>query len=187
MNTETRWYLGDLKQDYAPKKVYLYDFKWSCDWMWSGGWIGNPHLHSHFDSAFLKVPDSRGHTLGSFYDPWTKLPDYLEEKDVKRMPNGAAVWEDLSFFLDNPQYGGNAFWRIKDLFKQFYSIRDAAAVFHSGGHCTSYGRTVGEIVPEMEEILNLHIERVIIPEIRKVLDNNKITDETRTLKQKYGE
>jgi hypothetical protein len=167
-----KWLLGYTKVDrYGSREpVYLEDFSWDCEWYWGGGYIGNKNFHAHFDGAFLSEPDSRGHCLGSFYDPWTRLPEYLEESNVSRIKNGASVWEDLSFFLDDPQYNANEWWRIKDLFKQFYALRAAAEVFHSGGHCTSKGRADAEISPEMEATINKHISEVIIPEIRKAMD-----------------
>jgi len=164
------WYLGKIKDARDPQKIYLYDFSWDCRWYWGGGYIGNNKFHAHFDGAFLGRPDSRGHCLGNFYDLWTKIPDYLEESKVIRLRNGTSVWEPLSVFLDDAQYDEAEWWRIKDLFTQFYAMRKAAEVFHSGGHCSSIGRTNGEIDKDMEATLNKHIETVIIPEIHKVLN-----------------
>lgn len=173
MRTENgNWYLGKIKG--TNEKVYLYNFKWEKTCIpqyWAGGYIGNNRMHAHFDGAFLNVPDSRGHALGNFFNPWTKLPPYLSEKDVTRIENGAAIWEDLSFFLDDAQYSSDAWWRIKDLFKQFYIYKEAAGAFHSGGHCTSRGRNKAEINPLMQAMINKHIETVIIPELIDVLDN----------------
>lgn len=169
---EKRWLLGNLKGTLEP--VFLTDFKWDCGWYWGGGYIGNKNFHTHFDGCFLECVDSRGHSLNSrgatFLDPWQKVPEYCDEKKVKRLRNGAGVWEDLDFFLDNAQYDSKQWWRIKDLFKQFYTLRDAAEVFQHGGHCTSKGRTPGEINKDLAAAINKQIETVIIPEIRKALD-----------------
>jgi hypothetical protein len=154
--------------------VYLSGFSWDCDWYWGGGYLGNRNLHTHFDGCFLKSPDSRGHSLGNFYDPWTKLPDYLGEEDVKRLNNGAAVWENLDFFLsDCPEHLVKNWWRIKDLYKQFYTLRDAAGVFQYGGHCTGAGRNPDETNIWQANLINCHIETVIIPEIMKALGVDK--------------
>lgn len=80
--------------------------------------------------------------------------------------------EDLSFFLDDAQYTSNQWWRIKDLFKQFYALRQAAECFQYGRHCTSDNRNPAEINKEMAAQINKHIETVIIPEIRKALDKD---------------
>jgi hypothetical protein len=167
-----RWLLGNLKGTLEP--VYLEDFSWDCDWYWGGGYVGNKNFHTHFDGCFLDVVDSRGHSLNSrgatFLDPWQKVPEYCDEKKVARLRNGASVWEDLDFFLDNAQYTSDQWWRIKDLFKQFYTLRNAAEVFQHGGHCTSKGRTPAEINKDMAASINKHIETVVITEIRKALD-----------------
>jgi len=164
------WYLGKTKGP-RPERIYLRDFSWDCDWYWGGGYIGNKNFHTHFDGCFLNRPDSRGHSLGPFYDPWTKAPEHV--KDPQVISNGASVWESLDFFLDDAQYDKDQWWRIKDLFKQFYAMRAAAEVFHLGGHCSSKGRTEKETNPFMEAVLNKHIETVIIPAIRKALDKEE--------------
>ena len=61
-------------------------------------------------------------------------------------------------------------WRLCDLFKQFYAYKEAAECFQYGGHYTSTGRTPEELKPEMAQAINAHIENVIIPEIRKLMD-----------------
>lgn len=177
--SERKWYLGRFKgtPDLPRNRVYLRDFSWDCGWYWGGGYIGNDSFHAHFDGAFLDRPDSRGHVLSNkyiFLDPWTEPPSYYRNlspsERVLRVSNGASVWEPLSYFLDDAQYDANEWWRIKDLFKQFYALRDAAEVFRYGGHCTSTGRDPRELVPSNEALLNDHIRDVIIPLVRQALD-----------------
>ena len=148
-----KWYLGSLKG--TNEAIYLSDFKWECGWYWEGGYIGNSRLHCHFDDCFL-IGRQNGHPFG-------ELPE---------MQNGCAIWEDLDFFLDRAQYNANEWWRIKDLFKQFYAYREAAEAFRYGGHCSGKERHGSEIVPAMEGALNAHIRDVIIPLTRKALDDS---------------
>jgi len=165
--------LGYTKRDYygSREAVYLKGFQWDCGWYWGGGYIGNKNFHAHFDGAFLAAPDIRGHSLGNFVTPWTKLQDY--QKGAAVMSNGCAVWEPITFFLDDvPEYINKNWWRVKDLYKQFYALREAAEVFQHGGHCTSEGRAAGELNKDAAEKLNRHIALVIIPEIRKALGLN---------------
>jgi len=172
--SEKKWFLGYTKKDlYGSREaVYLYDFSWNCDWYWGGGYIGNSRFHTHFDNCFLESIDSRGHSLGNFFDPWTKIPEYVENYVV--VSNGASVWEPIEFFLDDvPEHIQTNWWRIKDLFKQFYALRNAAEVFQYGGHCTTKGRNPNELNKEMADKINKHIETVIIPEIRKIFDNGE--------------
>ena len=162
-------YLGTLKND--TTRVYLEGFKWECNWYWSGGIISTRDMWTHFDGCFLNPPDPRGHPLGSFYDPWTIPPDYVKRENIKRISNGASIWENLSFFLDDvPEYLEKNWWRIKDLFKQFYCLKDAAEAFQHGGHCTSDNRNPKEINLDMADKINGHIETVIIPELMKALN-----------------
>jgi hypothetical protein len=165
MNIKPNWLLGQTKGS-NPQNVYLRDFSWECGWYWSGGSIGNNRFSAHFDGAFLDAPDVRGHILGNFVSPWTKNPT----GDYGVIQNGWSVWEDLSKFLDNPQYTSQQWWRIKDLFKQFYTLQKAAEVFQYGGHCTSDNRNPLELDMKMANKINEHIETIIIPEIRKALN-----------------
>lgn len=163
-----QWYLGKTFND--GELVYLEDFKWECDWYWAGGHIISSQFFCHFDGCFLDVPDSRGHPLGNFLTPWSTVPGYLKENQIKIIRNGAAVWEPLSFFLDDAQYDEEEWWRIKDLFKQFYALKKAAETFLYGGYCTDMRRTPQEINPDMARQINAHIETVVILEIRRALD-----------------
>lgn len=169
---KTKWYLGKLKNHpELPNGVFLEDFSWDCDWYWGGGYIGNRDFHCHFDGCFLEVPDIRGHPLGNFITPWTKLPDYIKPENCTVLRNGCAIWEPLSVFLDDPQYTENEWWRIKDLFKQFYVLKAAAECYQYGGHCTSKGRQPNETNKEMQDRINAHIRDVIIPLTRKALNH----------------
>ena len=147
-NVKFKVYLGRIKG--TNENVYLEGFEWSCGWYWSGGGISTRNMWAHFDGCFLDTIDSRGHSLGNF--------------------NGCSVWKDLGTFLDFPQYDADQWWRIKDLYKQFYIFRDAAEAFQYGGHCTNKDRSKTEINKRKAKSINDHIENVIIPEIVKALN-----------------
>jgi hypothetical protein len=149
--------LGKIKG--TNELLFLEDFKWECDWYWSGGYVGNKGLHAHFNSLFLDVPDHRGRIIFGL--------------TPKELSNGCAIWEDLGKFLDDPAFTPREWWGIKDLFKQFYALKAAAEVFQYGGHCTSDARNPKEINLDMAASINRHIENVIIPEIRKATGLNK--------------
>ncbi len=172
------WYLGNTKGKHS-EAIYLEDFTWDCGWYWGGGYIGNKNMHCHFNGCFLEVPDIRGHPLGNFVTPWTVLNDH--QKGARIIENGCSVWEPLTTFLSNAQYTEKRWWRIKDLFKQFYIFRAAAEAFRHGGHCSGDSRTPGEIKPSMAKDMNLHIEHVIIPAIRSALNKEEPVKEVAVL------
>jgi hypothetical protein len=157
-------YLGKIKGENTL--VFLTGFRWDCNWYWGGGNIQIRNMHTHFDGCFLDVVDVRGHSLGNFVSPWYKgrFPE-----GSKEISNGCSVWENLDFFLDDAQFTDDEWWRIKDLYKQFYKLRDAAEVFQYGGQCTSKDRAKEEVNKEMADSINDHIEKVIIPQIKKAL------------------
>ena len=166
---KNRWYLGYTRGD-GGRAIYLEDFSWDCGWYWGGGWITGRNFHTHFDGCFLDLIDPRGHSLGAFFTPWTTIPEYAKDH-AKIVRNGAAVWEDLDFFLDNAQYTPEEWWRIKDLFKQFYALKAAAECFQYGGHCSGKGRNPQELNPWLAKAMNKQIETIIIPEIRKWMNH----------------
>lgn len=178
MSNKKKWYLGQLKTTGERyRRVYLEDFEWSCGWYWGGGYVVTGDMHTHFDGCFLDVPDIRGHSLGSqFVTPWTPESQYLKKKDMVVIDNGCSIWEHLSTFLNDAQYNEREWWRIKDLFKQFYTLRSAAECFQYGGHCSSQGRNSAELNKEMADKINAQIRDVIIPEIRKMLDKEPSID-----------
>lgn len=171
-NTKFKILLGYTKpKQYGQRRpVYLEGFEWDCGWYWGGGYIGNKDFHAHFDGAFLNTPDIRGHSLGNFITPWTLLPEYIKKESCVVVSNGCSVWENITTFLDDvPAHISKRWRRIKDLYKQFYILKEAAETFLHGGHCTSEGRNPAEVNKEMAAQINDHIYMVIIPEIVKAL------------------
>ena len=165
--TRNKQYLGHTKPGHGRKeRFYLEDFEWACGWYWSGGFISSEHSMFRFDGAFLETPDQRGHPLGNFVTPWQKS-DYPNTVIIE---NGCSIWEPITTFLDDvPEHLTDNWWRIKDLYRQFYRLRDAAEVFRHGGNCTPQRRRPQEIKPIMADSINSHIEHVIIPAIREVV------------------
>jgi len=143
-------YLG--KEKNSGHKIYLTGFKWDCSWYWDGGYLkynfknGKQATHTHFNIVFI---DKQGN-------------------------HSYAIWKDLKDIVDDAQFDGNDWWRIKDLYKQFYILKNAAEVFQYGGYCTSKNGSKEELNQDMVDKINTHIENVIIPEIIKILKiNNK--------------
>ena len=139
-NFKFKVYLGKDKE--TKERVYLTGFSWDCGWYYGGGYLSTISSHTHFDSVFI---------------------------NAKTKDNITTIWKDLSELLDDSQFDSNEWWRIKDLYKQFYSLKDTAEVFKCGGACTSENRNPEELNKDMAYKINLHIQDVIIPEIIKAL------------------
>ena len=155
-------YLGKTK--FEPREnVCLENFKWQCNWYWGGGYVGNKNFHCHFDGCFLKKINHYYHPLGNF------KPLGSQRENAIIVKSNSAIFEPISTFLDNvPEHIENNWWRIKDLYKQFYALKQAAEVFQYGGHCTTSGRKPEEINLDMAKQINQHLQYVIIPEIMRV-------------------
>ena len=69
---------------------------------------------------------------------------------------------DVDKIFDKPQYSQGTWYNIQDLFKQAYALKNAAAVYHSGGHITS-DLSISALVrdKEMETRLNSDLQKVL--------------------------
>jgi len=142
------WYLGLTRND---EKVYLEEFSWDCGWYWGGGYICTAHKNVT-ENQVLHGQCSMHTHFDSFFKK-----DGMCFIDVKK-----SIFK--TSYLSTRQW-----WRLADLFEQFYALKAAAGIYKHGGHQTSYGRTYAETDSEMAAKLNKQIEHVIIPEIRKLL------------------
>jgi len=131
-----------LGVDHNNNYIYMRDFSWDCGHYWAGGYLTNCYKNTR--------PSGHYHFDSTFLkgaDSFDKYRDNLK-------------WSTLN---------DKEIWRLLDLMKQFYTLKQSAEVFQYGGHYTSYGRTKEEIVPHMSEAINKHIESVIIPQIKDLL------------------
>ena len=135
------WLLGRRKED--GQKIWLEDFSWDCGWYWAGG--------------YLEVFTKNGRDIREHF--------HFDNTFLK----GAKATETIKNYFKETTLTEEEWWRLLDLFKQFYTIKECAEVFQYGGHYTSKGRTKQEINKRLAKALNKHLEKVIIPEIRKLL------------------
>jgi len=138
---EKYFLLGVRRED--NKKVWLGDFSWDCGWYWSGGYV--------------EVFSKNGKDIEEHF--------HFDDTFLK----GAKAVDIIKNYFKETTLTGAEWWRLLDLFKQFYTIREAGEVFQYGGHYTSKGRTTEEIKKEWAEKLNEHLEKVIIPQVRQLL------------------
>ena len=111
---------------------------------------------------------------------WYWSGGYLGNKCLHNHFDGLAGGNNINLFQAFREYyvespiDDSTLWRLCDLMAQFYSYKKAAQCFRYGGHYTDKGRKPGELNPEMEKAINSHLERVIIPEVRELLDENNM-------------
>lgn len=129
--------------------VYLSKFSWDCNWYWGGGYLRfyrrnnrSWNCHTHFDSIFFNNSD--------------KDNKYHIDKYRDMFEKSALTEEE--------------WWRLFDLMKQFYKLKECAEVFQYGGHMTSKGRTEDELNPFLASELNNQLKTIIIPLIYKMFE-----------------
>jgi len=130
--------LGIRKED--NKKVWLENFSWDCGWYWGGGYI------EVFNRNYTDIQEHTHFDSLFLGDPANDFWNYFK----------ATTLTDKEI------------WRLLDLMRQFYILRDCAEVFQYGGHLSSE-RTKEEINKRLAKRINKHIETVIIPLVRKLL------------------
>ena len=153
-----KWLLG---QNNEGMSFYMEDFKWEGGWYWAGGYIqgyrnGKWTSHTHFKGLVR-------------YDWYDAVKECYQHEDCN-------LFDGFMKLIPVPAFKEETIWRLCDLMKQFDSYKDAAQCFRHGGHyCENH--TEKEINPEMEKVLNVHIETVIIPEVRRLFEkvNNENT------------
>lgn len=180
--------------------VYIEKSKWDCNWYWSGGYVEQGSLDTYEDAErraeeddeisyyWQQAIEHNGYTdsLEDFTELWVseyaERLDTLEEIDDKSY----IEWHSHSHFdgeyLKNTKYVDEVFsitkfnrenwWRLRELYKQFYSIRKCAEVFHYGGGQSSVKDE--EKRPDLYKELNKHLETVVIKNIEELLSKNEL-------------
>jgi len=99
-----------LGQDEDNKKLYLREASWHCGWYWGFGYIQSINkprtdinLHTHYNSIMWKEIN------GKYIYHFNELPNLKS-----------------SVLTDSES------WQLSDLMKSFYTLREAAEVFHRG-------------------------------------------------------
>jgi hypothetical protein len=60
------------------KPLYITKHKWDCNWYFSFGYIGNRHLHTHFDSTFIENGIGRPDDCKFGESEWYVICDYFK-------------------------------------------------------------------------------------------------------------
>jgi len=149
-----------LGEDKEGTKYWLESPTWDCDWYWGFGYVEtytnnkNPHIardissHQHIDSSFMGQMEKYDSKKGCFVKA-----DYIH--NIYDAP-----------LLDKTTFTENEGWKLSELFKQFYLLKDMAAYCHKkpvvGCNCT----TVHE-VDNNDNVKGWYdeINKVMIPKI----------------------
>lgn len=123
--------------------IYLEDFEWVADRYWSGGRIRTENTVLHNFSVF-----------------------YTDQNGLS-----CNLYEGFKSMIDDSALSDDKILRLCDLFEQFFSYRRAAECFEFGGHYNNVGRVDGEINKDLADVLNKQIENIIIPEVKKLFDD----------------
>ena len=81
------------------------------------------------------------------------------------------MYDAFNEYYTHTKLTDSQLWRLCDLLAQFYSHTKSAECFQYGGHYSSSGRNENEIKIDFAKDINTHIKEVIIPEVRKLLQN----------------
>jgi len=139
--------------------VWLEGAKWDCNWYWGFGYIEtytnnkNPHLsrdissHSHWDSSIIGKHD--------YYD---------SEKSCFRLSS-----DYVHHLNDSPKMAETTLteaesWKLAELMKTFYTLREAAEMYHMGGAHVTANPCADILKNEAEE---KRINEVLLPAIFK--------------------
>ena len=149
-----------LKSDYPNKiyigtvdneKIYLSAPSWDCGWYWGFGYLGNKNCHYHVDG--LTKHENYNFDKKCFEYEFTNLFD-----GFKKHFGSSLIVRDSQL------------WKLVELFKTFYTLRETAEVLGRGGsHYTT--NPCKDIIINTEEVkrINEIVLPAIFEEIYKIL------------------
>jgi len=146
-NYPTKIFIGQNDNE----NIYLSAPSWDCGWYWGFGYLGNRNCHYHVDGL-------------------TKHETYNFDKKCRE-------YEFTNLFDGFKKHFGNSLivrdsqlWKLVELFKTFYTLKECAEVLGRGGsHYTTNPCT--EIIINADEVTR--INNIVLPaifeEIYKIL------------------
>lgn len=133
------------------EKIYLSAPSWDCGWYWGFGYLGNKNCHYHVDG--LTKHETYNHEKGCFNYEFLNLYD------------GFKKHFGTSLIVRDSQL-----WKLAELFKTFYTLRECAEILGRGGaHYTT--NPCKDIILNTEETARINnvVIPVLIEEIYKIL------------------
>ena len=127
------------------EKVWLETPSWDCDWYWGFGYLTTKNSHTHV------------------YGLTSRHEYYDTEKQCYRLSS-----EYLHNIYDSPKLVETTFteeegWKLSELFKEFYLLKDMAEYTHRNP--ASCNLTTSTVTPDPEKMAQWHkeINEVMIP------------------------
>jgi len=125
------------------KNIYLSSPSWDCGWYWGFGYLGNNDCHYHVDG--LTKHENYNFETKSFQYEFTNLFDGFK----KHFGNSLIVRD-------------SQLWKLCELFKTFYVLKETAEVLGRGG--SNYGNNpCSDIIKNTDEVER--INKIVFPEI----------------------
>lgn len=136
-----------LGMDSEGIRYWLEAATWDCGWYWGFGYVEtyqNNRMpdkardidsHQHIDSGFTGKIDWKGEYIHNIFD--------------------CPVFTSTTFTSDEG-------WKLSELFKTFYTLKETAEMFHRGGASLTTNPLQGLLKNEAEEI---RINKVLLPAV----------------------
>lgn len=140
------------------KKIWLEAPSWDCEWYWGFGYM---ETYTNNDNP-EKAKDIMSHSHFSGLVGGQEKYDFETRKTIKL--------EYIHNVYDNPDFSGFTFdketgWKISELFKQFYLLKDMAEFCHKKPFPGCNITTVREVNHGDLTAWYDHINKVMIPAI----------------------
>lgn len=137
-----RFLLGRFKYG---EEFWLEQASFDCGWYWGFGYIETKDSHQHYNGLALCKPE--------YYDMELKVWRHREFVHILR---------------DNPEIAETVLtdaeqWELSDLMKTFYTLKDAAELYHQGN--SHYTGNVG--LDLTDTAAEKHINEVLLPKVFK--------------------
>jgi len=150
---KTKYFFGTRRDDDAT--IYMDSPKWSCDWYWGFGYLGNKHEHYHLESYQNKDVFFKKENGEYFHGTINRNKNIFD-----------CLREDYN--LCAPLRDDKNLWNFCELVKTAYTLKEAAEVLGRGGsHITS--NTCSEAIKNEKEVKR--INEIVLPAIFQQIEN----------------
>jgi len=137
--------------DTDGRYVWLEEPKWDCSWYWGFGYIER-YTNNQYPE---KARDVESHTHWDSEIITDKNEPYIHHINESKLFKSTTLTESES-------------WKLSELMKAFYILKEAASLFHSGSAGVSSSESKSEL--KNEQLYNT-INKEMLPKIFKEIDS----------------